>query len=771
MNGWKLYINNKLAELPDDWSFEAELGSLDLLNPELRVGSIVKDFVLPFNDANRIALNFSENVGAWYKITKSIRYDARLDVQGNTIAGTFILNSITDGYNCQLLIDNGDWLQLLNGINLNDLDFTALNHIFSYANQIASEAGTLDYVYDFIDRGFGVENYQPNGVNTLSYPSKSIQNRLPALKLRVLLKKIFNAIGWDVTGNFIDNADFIKCCLPLNTSYPKISETMRVSGCAYSAPNWPDINWSGSDWPTGYDHCLPVGAWLIPLLPSGANVVWGSKIILSVPYSGEESQIIDSFYGIIGINLVLENINPYVAFNIIIGIKVTTSTETRLYQSEQTIQPLIIQNVAIQTDYLFFKNATTIAFYYDYVNNSSLPQFRYYEAGSYVNIQQTNKLTEGGIFDWSVNLDNTPVIDLLKKFKEQFNLVFWSNNFSRKVLIEPFDDFILDTSQAIDWSSKIDMNVNPEIDFIDLPKKLLFKGKTDDSDGFLKQYSENYHTEFTEVLEVLDNEFSDETKEICSNAFTPTVLKEFVTNDYYPDIESQIAGGIIEGRFEHRCFSYEGLTNFTHVTNIIYDAYNLDLYGVPQSFVLRTDYPKFRSVYFADTNFDGTSVEGCYSKYWSNWINLYKAGELRRFQVQLNQSEINQFSPRKLIWLKLPNYGSGYYVVNRLTTTLNERDSCILELIPYLGKQRLVPLVTSILGENSFSPFAPKQLEMVMGDNGSILIKTNGQTKLKVYPDGKIDTIGTQLYTTDINGNIVPVYFTDLSGNITPMLI
>ena len=85
-------------------------------------------------------------------------------------------------------------------------------------------------------------------------------------------------------------------------------------------------------------------------------------------------------------------------------------------------------------------------------------------------------------------------IDFVKGVAHAFNLQFYTQESSKTVFIEPFNEFYLPPRDAVDWTHKLARNLSDVQSFIESnwTRKLIFKYKTDDKDRKVKDMSQNY---------------------------------------------------------------------------------------------------------------------------------------------------------------------------------------------------------------------------------------------------------------------------------------
>jgi len=98
-------------------------------------------------------------------------------------------------------------------------------------------------------------------------------------------------------------------------------------------------------------------------------------------------------------------------------------------------------------------------------------------------------------------------LDFIKGLAHSFNLQFSTDTASKTVFIEPYNDFYLPPSQAIDWTEKLDRSKEMVTSFIEtnLTRRLVFKYKEDSKDRRIKWMGENYFENIPDMYpEIID---------------------------------------------------------------------------------------------------------------------------------------------------------------------------------------------------------------------------------------------------------------------------
>ena len=221
----RIFIEGYELDLTQGLSNQITYAIDDLQNIDSKSTSFTKTIVLPGTANNNKLLgnifefnnaNFDNpteaNVLANFNAARNA--SARIEIDGLQIMkGVLRLLEIIhiDGhieYECALFGELGGFINALGNKRLEDLDFSAYNHTYSYANIVASwnTAGSTGYCYPLIDYG----NVSTDKVNFQYTTFK------PALFVREYLDKIFTASGYTYECDLFNTADFRKLIIPNN---------------------------------------------------------------------------------------------------------------------------------------------------------------------------------------------------------------------------------------------------------------------------------------------------------------------------------------------------------------------------------------------------------------------------------------------------------------------------------------------------------------------------------------------------------------------------
>jgi hypothetical protein len=236
----RIFIEGYELDLTQGISNQITYAIDDLQNIDSKSTSFTKTIVLPgtannnkllgnifdFNNAN-FDNPLDPNVLANFNAARNA--SARIEIDGLQIMkGVLRLLEIihVDGhieYECALFGELGGFINALGNKRLEDLDFSAYDHTYSYANIVASwdTSGSTGYCYPLIDYG----NVSTDKIN---FQYKTFK---PALFVREYLDKIFTDSGYTYECDLFNTNDFRKLILPNNSKQltKQTSEVLRLS--------------------------------------------------------------------------------------------------------------------------------------------------------------------------------------------------------------------------------------------------------------------------------------------------------------------------------------------------------------------------------------------------------------------------------------------------------------------------------------------------------------------------------------------------------------
>jgi hypothetical protein len=712
----------------------------DVREPDKRKASFSKTInLLGTNAVNKLFENiFSVNVATQY-FNKNLKTPCKYIVDGiQNFAGDLQLikinikpdNSID--YECSIIgeggslfVDIGDKLITGNADSSDDLDFSAYDHTYTRANQIAlnvaNEGTGLGVVYPFID------NAQNGGSDTVF----NVESFLPCFHNREYIDKIITNTGRTWTSSILDDAEFLnhitypnlinlqltQAQLDLKQFYVGLTANTAITSGVYS-----DVTYT-NDSTNGF---FDLGSQLDP-----AN----DFVTLNA----------NGYYNVAAVNYVKitpTHSNPTVAY-----FSANSQLVTKIIKSGNggasyfDLVPPVTTNPTVNT--LSFIGSLPIGVPI-YANNGNASGSQFFAAGDillvkvycdavinattkFYNSAGTDLGTPSGTFTWNVELvggaaktsfyalctqktilsgdtmtcnsalpTKIKQKDYLKSIIQALNLfIDVDPNNPNNLIIESFNEFY--NGDIIDYENKTDLSKDQSINPNILEgKKYIYTYKADTD-----KWNEQYKNEFNEVFgtheEDVENDFikSDKKNEII---FSPTpnvanyglgiamprIYKEenLVKKQFASNIRWLICGGIKQTVTPYT-WQQTGQSNLT-TNDYLYAGHtddpldpNVDLnFGLPKK--VYYDYP---NAYFTTNNL----YNRYHAKYLNNLIN--RDAKFVTKYLWLSPKDIYNFNFRNRLFID-----GAYYIVNKIENyNPLELTSTKVELIKLLETQVFTP--------------------------------------------------------------------------------
>ena len=238
---YELYLAGNLADIDEKISVQITKAVDDVSSFATRNTSFSKVIVLPGTATNNALLGHihelgssnlyspgSVNIGSVFNVAQTTKAELRLNGL-LVLRGVFRLIKIVKNksqieYEGALFGDLGGFISAIGNSKLENLDFSAYDHIYNTTN-IANSWDTINgssYYYPLIDYG----TYSPIATK-LNYDIRTFR---PAIYVKEYLDKIFSAAGYTYTSSFFDTAFFKTLIIPHNTKQlTKISSRLLTA--------------------------------------------------------------------------------------------------------------------------------------------------------------------------------------------------------------------------------------------------------------------------------------------------------------------------------------------------------------------------------------------------------------------------------------------------------------------------------------------------------------------------------------------------------------
>lgn len=219
----------------------------DLDEPESISGNYSRQFKVPGTPKNNLffknifEINEDSNFNSGVKCLATIESDS-----SNVMDGIIKLDNIIkldEMYNYIIIFYNNT-ANLFNSIGdatFKDLDFSDLTHTVS-RNTIANSwssfsAGTVDYVYPYIDYGRGYEKMAGivgNGLDSTSY-GLICGELYPAVRMKTVVDKIFDKFGYTYSSSLLSSTTFNKIIIPFGNKESNIADYSNIATVTWNS--------------------------------------------------------------------------------------------------------------------------------------------------------------------------------------------------------------------------------------------------------------------------------------------------------------------------------------------------------------------------------------------------------------------------------------------------------------------------------------------------------------------------------------------------------
>jgi len=326
-------------------------------------------------------------------------------------------------------------------------------------------------------------------------------------------------------------------------------------------------------------------------------------------------------------------------------------------------------------------------------------------------------------------------IDFIKGISHAFNLQMTTDESTRTINIEPFDDFYKPYSEALDWTYKLDRSSETSDKWLggDLKRNLVFKYKSDDADNKVKYRGEEFflkiQDEYPYITELPDTfkkgdslfenpffagTFNSQDQDTVKfppldTAYSACLWKENVEADdvarpekgydflprllYWNKYSPVGSGGLIFG-IPKRAYvqTWLGVTEIIAADSTLSVGNGLISNIYPQATMVNRDSTTSPNLAYGNVNVrdydDATGIytlygvgKGLYDTYYNNMIGALATNpSLRTLYVSLNITDIVNLDFRKLVYI-----AGVYWRVNKIVDYKpNKNEPTKVELIEWI---------------------------------------------------------------------------------------
>ena len=527
----KIFIEGFELDLTQGLSNQLTFAIDDLNNLDSKATTFSKTIVLPgstnnnkllgnifeFNNAN-FTIDEAPNVDYNYNASKSAA--CRIEVDGlEIVKGIFrLLEIIRDGenveYECAVFGELGGLVTALGNKRLENLDFSAYNHNYTYANITASwnTATGSGYCYPLID--YGNVSTGLYGTAKKDFQYKTFR---PALFVKEYFDKVMAGAGYTYSSTFLNTAFFKRLIIPCNQRVLSSNSLVALNRSTSTPqeindPITPSVLFGVIDFDTGLIGSFSSVAGVYTYNGSLTN----ATININLTATGTYNDITYTFY---------KN-----------GVAVDIKSNSSTY--ELTTSITLNTNDTIQMIVTGSGNGSSV-----YINGNI-------------------KVTTVSLLPVPINLGDAIVIndtipkgifqkDFFTSVLKMFNLMVTEDKFTDKHLnIEPYIDFY--TGTVLDWSDKLDRSKPIKIKPMSEATARYYELKWKQDNDF---YNEDYRKKYNEGYgdRIFDNglEFAKDSEKVDVIFAASTLYGKDGEDKVFPAIYKKSDNNTKEDPIEH----------------------------------------------------------------------------------------------------------------------------------------------------------------------------------------------------------------------------
>jgi len=721
-------------DILEDVPFRLDISSIESGNIGTVFGVSSQQLTLPPTNNNNEFFGNLYDIGATpsTSFTKTVPCQVLQD-GAEVFTGKLYLDSVVtdnkgnDLYNVVVVNETVDFGKLIQDVTFGDLDFSSLDHDYTYGNITSSWDQTLlggAIFYPLANYGFDVDNQndtqikgggEPRTFSNYNSPIR-VDDFKPAIRLRDCLDVIFDSVGYTYTSSLFSSGSYTDDIYVLATAdeYKGITTENPVSQ-SFLAFNDANQDYTDSQAVAKVNFNTAV--------QNNANSYDTSTSTFTADVDGNYQFKVQFNYEILNYNNVGD------ARQAVIRIYKNGSVfDTFTFNLTGTVSGLL--NV-VTPNYALLA-ADDIEVYVIYTETASGTQTLRLKLGSSTRFELVQGPTTvvGGNVDLAPIYRDIVVTDFMEGLIQKFNLVIEPVRNQRNVLrIETFNDWV-DAGKQVDWSSKVDYQYKWNIShpLQNQPKDIKF---TDVEDNIaLTQYHKRTTGKVYGEFDYISESDLAEGEKTIGKYFAPTPIKGIdgapmsvmpalcVKDDSsqpYKRLKFEPRLIYHNGRFDANGIVGETQFGATSVGNY----YFLDENGVTHvesdyglaSHLQATpaDFDTTLDLHFGNTyspghynyhqqQYNGQVKRTAFDEYWSFYINeLYDVdARLVTLNIFLEPTEVPDIELNDKIFID-----GHYYRINKIRgANITREDSVEVELIKTLPR-KLTPYTGSALPKAS----------------------------------------------------------------------
>ena len=662
--------NNVLGDLDlenfNDFPLVITKGIVNLDNLKSRTGTYTKTFKAPNTKNNSNLLSNVDNINSRKDYRDALgRKPCIIMVNGNEVEKGFVQVSRVyngfdvDSFELVFFGNNIDWVKQAAEKKLNSLTFANNAQVYDVDGIRAGNFGsypTYDHCYPYISRG----GQSPNN-------DTEVEDYYPCFYLKGLLERGLNSLGYKISSTFLDDADIKKLACDLNGDM-RVAQSVVDDSKSRASLNAIDFLNSNKNNIIYQDDTTPPNE----DIEDNYNTTTGEY---TAPTTGRYT--FEHQYDIFDVSFTQAGVSAY-----LIGVADVNGSEVyRSGLNEYYFNPKATTSTVTIKYTLLLNQGDKVKFFHQLRTvGQTFSVTAKIQVGSFFKAQRSYELKEGDSFNLNeVIPDDIKLLDVINDFTRMFNIYYWTDIKTKTIYLEPRDTFFKDTTEALDWSNKLDLGNKYEIDYVSSYKRnIKFSYRDLDNDEWLKGWQNTNKRTYAAYNYVLPERFGEGTTEIKLDLFsasyahrateaTPLNERPYTTLKYWNEYLTD--GSIPDDKinsYNPRIFFFQyaeqyDLSSDRRTYSLDGRTSNFIPYGIFEDYN-NTEAPQNLS-FTSGTREDGTANPGLFETYYSNMLkNIEEGGRLIAY-FNLSSTDFDNLDFRKLVYINAPEQAKGYYLI------------------------------------------------------------------------------------------------------------
>lgn len=222
---------------------QLNISCADIKDIKKRKATFSQSFVVPGTANNNTLFNHIYEIGSDSQFDPRKKTPCQLLVDtipvittGNLqLTGIIVDDAKNISYEVTIFDETEDLVDALGSLELSDLDYTDLNHIWNYQNIIDSWTGSSQpYFYPLIDYGY---DFNMIDINDTSNFKKGVEvgDMYPAIQAKVIWDRIFSGATYEYSSAFINSEYFKNLYIPYNGNAEVVLAPETVQDLSFAA--------------------------------------------------------------------------------------------------------------------------------------------------------------------------------------------------------------------------------------------------------------------------------------------------------------------------------------------------------------------------------------------------------------------------------------------------------------------------------------------------------------------------------------------------------